>query len=476
MIEYEHHFINGRFCPVSVAGTTVVHDCATEEAIGQVAHGSSKNVSAAVSAARNAAAQWRATSVVKRAKYLRLIADALERRGAQLAQGISREVGMPLKLCQRIQVDAPIAAWRAMADTVGDFQFAIDVGHSIVMHESVGVVAAITPWNYPLHQITGKLAPALAAGCTVVLKPSELAPTTARMLMEAVAESGIPAGVVNVVLGDAVTGRALVEHPGVEMVSFTGSTSVGRQIASTAAALLKRISLELGGKSASVVLDDADMAQAVRHAVSSCFLNSGQTCSAITRLLVPEDRYEECRALVAGAVARLKVGDPGDSATRIGPLISASQRSRVLAIVKEAEAAGFDLIAGGSTAAVPAIGYFVAPTAFGRIAPDSQIAQEEVFGPVLAVLTYDNETQAISLANGTKYGLAGAVWSASEERARRVACEIRAGQVDVNGAVFNPADPFGGFACSGMGREGGTFGLAEFLEPRAIQLNNYGES
>lgn len=470
MIQHQRHFINGTYHDVSAQSHTVIRDSATEEAIEQVMHGDANDVAAAVAAARQAAVAWQATAPEQRARYIRAIADALEERAAALAQGISREVGMPLKLSQRIQVDAPISAWRMAADIAGDYEFETRVGHSLIIHEPVGVVAAITPWNYPLHQITGKLAPALAAGCTVILKPSELAPAAVALLIEALDQAQLPPGVVNVVLGDATTGRALAEHPEVDMISFTGSTAVGRLIASVATGQMKRISLELGGKSASVVLDDADMALAVKNAVSSCFLNSGQTCSAITRLIVPSNRYDECRILIAAAVQRLTLGHPADPATRVGPLISAAQRARVLAFIQEAEAAGFDRIAGGSKAELPSQGYFVAPTVFGRVDPQSRLAQEEVFGPVLAILTYDDEAQAIALANGTKYGLAGAVWSVSPQRAEQAARKMRAGQVDVNGAPFNPAAPFGGFGWSGVGREGGIFGFEEFLEVRAIQL------
>jgi aldehyde dehydrogenase (NAD+)/betaine-aldehyde dehydrogenase len=332
-----------------------------------------------------------------------------------------------------------------------------------VTQEAVGVVAAITPWNYPLHQITAKLAAALMAGCTVVLKPSELARAAARALGEAIEQALLPPGVVNIVFGAAASGQALAEHHGVNMASFTGSTRVGRRIAALAGAQLKRVALELGGKSASVALPGADAERVVKHALSSCLLNSGQTCSAITRLLVPQADYGRYRELLPAAAPAFVTGDPAQPSTRVGPLVSAAQRERVLAIIRAAEEQGLDLIAGGSHATPPG-GHFVAPTVFGQVAPDAALAREEMFGPVLAVLTYSDEDDAVRQANGAGYGLAAAVWAASAGEGLRLARRLRAAQVDVNGA------PFGGFGLSGTGRKGGRYGIEEFLEPRAIQL------
>lgn len=470
MKRIEQHYLGGARTPVTPGGVATIHDAATEAPIAEVALGTAADAAAAVRAAAGALPAWRALGAAWRAPYLLAIADALEAAASELAQEISREVGMPLKLAQRIQVDAPIAAWRSTASLAQEFDFERTVGNSRIVLEAVGIVAAITPWNYPLHQITAKLAPALLAGCTVVLKPSELAPATTVRLIDAIERARLPAGVVNIVLGGAAVGEALVSHPEVNMLSFTGSTAVGRSIAARAAGDMKRLSLELGGKSAAVVLPGADLARAVKATLASCFLNSGQTCSATTRLIVPRQDYEPCRALLQLAAAAMIVGDPANPETRMGPLLSAAQKQRVRAFIEEGEQAGFEVIAGGSTAPVPATGYFVAPTVFGEVAADSRLATEEVFGPVLAVLCYDTREQAIALANGTPYGLAATVWAATDEDGEAVARQLRAGQVDVNGGRFNPAAPFGGFGLSGVGREGGVFGLEEFLEPKSIQL------
>lgn len=470
MIEWNQHFIDGQRCAVSDGRTVRIHDAATEAPLGDVHLGNARDVDQAVKAAARALAAWQRLGVHARAAVLRAVADALELTGQALAQQISREVGMPLKLAQRIQVDAPVAAWRATAALAGTYAFVSEVGHSRVTMVPVGVVAAITPWNYPLHQITGKLAPALLAGCTVVLKPSELAPAAAAHLMSACEQAGMPPGVLNIVWGDGEVGEALVTHPGVQMVSFTGSTQVGRKVAALAAGDMKRVSMELGGKSPAIVLPGADLARAVKATVASCFLNAGQTCSATTRLIVPRADYPQCRTLLADAVAGMVLGDPADGATRVGPLLSALQRQRVLAHIAEAERASFERIAGGPDAAVPGRGYFVAPTVYGNVSPDSRLATEEIFGPVLAVLCYDTVNEAIALANGTRYGLAATVWAADDASAEAVADQLRAGQVDINGARFNAAAPFGGFGMSGVGREGGVYGLEEFLEPRAVQF------
>lgn len=464
------HYIDGARRTIGNEDIVRVLDAATEAPRVDVKLGNASDADAAVRAATRAARDWQALGAGKRAQYLLAIADALEARAADLAQDISREVGMPLKLSRRIQVDAPIAAWRATAALAETFEFVRQVGHSRVTMVPVGVVAAITPWNYPLHQITGKIAPALLAGCTVVLKPSELAPAATLYLIEACEAARLPAGVLNIVSGGAALGTALVAHPDVRMVSFTGSTAVGRKVAASAAGDMKRVSMELGGKSAAVVLPGADLQKAVKATVASCFLNSGQTCSATTRLIVAREAYPECRALLEQAAAAMTLGDPADAATRIGPLLSATQRERVRVHLAEAERAGFDRIAGGPDAPVPARGFFVAPTVYGNVAPDSRLANEEVFGPVLAVQCYDTVEEAIALANGTPYGLAATVWAADDATGAEVADALRAGQVDVNGARFNPAAPFGGFGLSGMGREGGVFGLEEFVEPRAVQL------
>ena len=472
MLQYKDAYIDGAWREIQAQATLTIHDSFSEQPLADVRLAGQGEADAAVAAARAAFPGWSATPLAQRTAFQRRIAAELSVQADALAEAITREVGMPLKLSRRIQVQAPIAAWNAYADIADGFAFESRVGHSIVSQEPVGVVACITPWNYPLHQITGKVAPALAAGCTVVLKPSELAPAAAYALARAIEATGLPAGVFNLVPGQGVVvGEALVGHAGVDMVSFTGSTAAGRRVASLAGAGIKRVALELGGKSASVVLRDADLALAMKHALSACFLNSGQTCTAITRVLVPRAREEECLALLKKGVAGFVIGDPCAGDTRLGPLVSAEQRDRVQQYIADAVADGaLPLASDPGEASVPAQGYFVAPTVLAKVRPEARVAQEEVFGPVLSVIAYDEEDEAVRIANGTPYGLGAAVWSGDPARALALARRLRAGQVDVNGAPFNPAAPFGGFGMSGVGRENGVFGLEEFLEPRAIQL------
>lgn len=474
MQQYNQIYIRGTWVETDSQGELVLQDSFTEAPLAQVMLGSAYDAERAVLGARSAFENWSRTPAAERAKLLRRVAELLAAEADGLAEAITREVGMPLKLSRRIQVQAPTAAWNAYADMAERFEYESRIGNSLVTQEAVGVVACITPWNYPLHQITAKVAPALAAGCTVVLKPSELAPAAAYALTRAIDQAGFPAGVFNLVMGEgALVGETLVAHPEVDMVSFTGSTAAGRRVAALAGVGIKRVALELGGKSASVVLPDADMALAMKHALGACFLNSGQTCTAITRLLVPVTRYEECLQYLKEGAAAFRMGDPCDASTRLGPLVSAAQRDRVNSYVETALEDGAQLIAGGKTGAeVPPQGFFVPPTVLGKVRPDARVAQEEVFGPVLSVITYAEEEEAIRIANGTAYGLAAAVWSSDPERALAVARRLRAGQVDVNGAPFNPAAPFGGFKMSGVGRENGIYGLKEFLELRAIQTTN----
>lgn len=466
---YNKNYINGKW--VSGTGNRTIQVFNSNDGIGsgEVSLSSLADCYVALESAVNAFKKWPKVSLKERIEFVRRIAQNLEDRQDELALAISREVGMPLKLAKRIQVQAPIAAWREYANQAEQSLSESRVSNSIITKEPVGVVVAITPWNYPLHQITGKLPPAILAGCTLVLKPSELAPSSAQILGEAIEKANLPDGVVNIVFGDGGAGEALVTHDAVDMVSFTGSTKVGAHIGSIAGAKLKRVALELGGKSAGIALNDADPELVSKFTVGSCMLNSGQTCSAITRLVVPESQYESYKTALQAAVAKMTLGSSEAETTRVGPLVSMSQKERVLSFIKDAESK-FELVAGGTSAAVPPNGFFVAPTIFGRVDPNSTLGQEEVFGPVLAVITYTTEDEAISIANGTKYGLAGAVWSADANKAIEVAKEIRAGQVDVNGAAFNPLAPFGGFKFSGIGREGGSFGIDEYCEIRSLQL------
>jgi acyl-CoA reductase-like NAD-dependent aldehyde dehydrogenase len=465
----EQIYIDGAWTPAGGTGTTPVTDSWTEQPFASYRSACAADVDRAVRAARRAFGTWSTTPVAERAAIVRRIAAALRERSDELTRVISREVGMPAKLAARIQVGAPIAAWESYAELAGELAWETRLGHSLVQQVPVGVVACITPWNYPLHQVMAKVAPALLAGCTVVLKPSELAPSSAFVLAQAIEQAGLPAGVFNLVHGTgAEVGEALVRHPGVDMVSFTGSTRAGRHIAALAGEGIKRVALELGGKSAALVLPGADLGAAVKATLASCFLNSGQTCSATTRLLVPRDQYERAAALLREGAASYRMGDPADGATRLGPLISAAQRQRVLGLVEQALGDGATRLS--PEVALPPHGFFVAPTVLGDVKPDSAIAQEEVFGPVLVLLPYDGVEEGVALANGTAYGLAASVWGPTPVAALAVARRLRAGQVDVNGAPFNPAAPFGGFKQSGLGRENGRHGIKEFLEPVAIQM------
>jgi acyl-CoA reductase-like NAD-dependent aldehyde dehydrogenase len=473
MLVRDKFFIGGQWVAPAGRETIDVHNAGTGEVMGRVPGGSAKDIDAAVAAARQAFDAWSAMPAEKRAEYLEKISAALKARADELAKIIAQEVGMPLKMASRIQAGLPIANFANYAKLVREFAFESRVGNSVVVREPVGVVGAITPWNYPLHQITLKVAPALAAGCTVVLKPSEVAPFNAFILAEAAESVGLPKGVLNVVTGyGADAGEALVKHPGVDMISFTGSTRAGKRISELAAQTVKRVALELGGKSASVILDDADLPAAVKGTVNGCYLNSGQTCTALTRMLVPESKYEEAARLAADAAKSFTVGDPLAETTRLGPLTSKAQLERVRSYIKKGIEEGAELVAGGAEPpeGVPAGGYYVRPTVFGKVKNDMTIAQEEIFGPVLSIIPYKDEEDAVRIANDTVYGLAGAVWSRDETRAQRVARRIRAGQVDVNGGAFNMNAPFGGFKQSGHGREAGVYGLEEFLEYKSLQL------
>jgi betaine-aldehyde dehydrogenase len=473
MIARDQLYIGGQWVSPSAKDAIDVHNAGTGEVMGKVPAGTEKDIEAAVAAARAAFEGWSSTPADKRAEYLQKISDGLKARADELAKTIAQEVGMPVKMAARIQAGLPIANFANYAKIAREFKFEDRVGNSVVCREPVGVVGAITPWNYPLHQIALKVAPALAAGCTVVLKPSEIAPFNAFILAEVVEAAGLPKGVFNLVTGFGPSvGEALVKHPQVDMISFTGSTRAGKRISEVAAQTVKRVALELGGKSASVILDDADLAAAVKGTVNGCYLNSGQTCTALTRMLVPESKYEEAAKLAAEAAKSFTLGDPLSESTRLGPLSSKMQMDRVRDYIKKGIAEGAELVAGGAEQpeGVPAGGYFVKPTVFGKVKNSMTIAQEEIFGPVLSIIPYKDDEDAIRIANDSPYGLAGAVWSKDEARAQMVARRIRAGQVDVNGGAFNMNAPFGGFKQSGHGREAGVYGLEEFLEYKSLQL------
>jgi betaine-aldehyde dehydrogenase len=472
MLDHKELFIDGRWTAATGAGSLEVVDPYTEAVIGSVPEASPADVDAAVAAARRAFGPWSRTEPSARAALLERLHDHLKQRSAELAALITKEVGTPIKMSQRLQVGLTLGTLEQMRRLLLEYRFEEELGNSTIVREAIGVVACITPWNYPAYQIMCKVAPALAVGCTVVLKPSEVAPLNAFILAEAIEAAGFPPGVFNLVtgLGPSV-GEQLVRHPDVDMVSFTGSTRAGQRIAALAAESVKKVTLELGGKSASVVLDDAELATAVKTTVNVCLLNSGQTCSALTRLLVPESRYDEAAAVAVATARAFVAADPSEDKARLGPLASRQQRDRVASYIQDGVADGLELLCGG----VPdpdthGAGFFVEPTIFGRVPPGHRLAQEEIFGPVLCIQTYRDEDEAVAIANGTPYGLAAAVWSGDDARAGRIARRLRAGQVDVNGGPFNPIAPFGGYKRSGNGRENGRFGLEEFLETKALQF------
>ncbi len=472
MIVRDRFFINGQWATPSSKEMIEVHNAGTGAVMGKVPAGGEKDINAAVAAAQGALESWSATSAEKRAEYLQKISDGLKARAAEIGSTISQEVGMPIKMSARMQAGLPIANFASYAKLLGSFSFEQKVGNSLVVREPVGVVGAITPWNYPLNQIALKVAPALAAGCTVVLKPSEIAPFNAFILAEVIEQAGLPKGVFNLVTGFGPTaGEALVKHANVDMISFTGSTRAGKRISEIAAQTVKRVALELGGKSASVILEDADLAAAVKTTVSYCYLNSGQTCTALTRMLVPASRYDEAAKLAVDTAKNFTPGDPLLETTRLGPLSSQMQLDRVRDYIKKGVAEGAELLTGGAEQPDGVSGgYFVKPTVFGKVKNSMTIAQEEIFGPVLSIIPYKDEEEAVRIANDTPYGLAGAVWSADEARAQKVARRIRAGQIDINGGAFNMNAPFGGFKQSGHGREAGVYGMEEFLEYKSLQL------
>jgi aldehyde dehydrogenase (NAD+) len=462
MNAHDGMYIEGEWRPATGPDVIEVVNPADEQVIARVPAGTAEDVDLAVRAARSALPAWAATAPAERAARLAALRDVLAARKDEIAETVTAELGSPLKFSQNVHAAVPVAVAASYAELAETYPFEEKVGNSTVHQEPVGVVAAITPWNYPLHQIVAKVAPALAAGCTVVLKPAEDTPLVAQLFAEAVHEAGVPAGVFNLVTGlGPVAGQALVEHPGVDLVSFTGSTAVGRRIGASAGAALKKVALELGGKSANVILPSADLAKAVNVGVANVMSNSGQTCSAWTRMLVHRDQYDEAVELAAAAAA--KYGE------RIGPVVNAKQQARVRGYIEKGVAEGARLVAGGPESPREQ-GYFVAPTVFADVTPDMTIAQEEIFGPVLSVLCYEDEEDALRIANGTVYGLAGAVWAGEEAEAVAFARRMDTGQVDINGGRFNPLAPFGGYKQSGVGRELGSHGLAEYLQTKSLQF------
>ena len=465
-------FVGGAWVPSTGTETIDVVNPTTEGVVGRIPEGTTEDVDTAVAAAKDAFPGWAETSVDDRAKFLQRIAEGLQARMEPLAKLITEEMGMPVRLSQIIQVGLPMTTFMSMSQVLAEVKFEEQIGNSRVVREPVGVVGCITPWNYPLHQIAAKVAPALAAGCTVVLKPSEVAPLNAFVLAEIIEEVGLPAGVFNLVSGvGPVVGEAIAAHPDVDMVSFTGSTRAGKRVSELASGTVKRIALELGGKSPNVILEDADLERAVPAGVGACFLNSGQTCSALTRMIVPRSRLAEVEDLAVQAAETFTPGDPFADGSRIGPLVSATQRERVRGYIQKGLDEGARILTGGAEPPEGSDrGYFVRPTVFSDVRPGMTIAQEEIFGPVLAILPYEDEDDAVRIANDTIYGLSGGVWSGDPEHAVKVAKRIRTGQISINGGQFNPLAPFGGYKQSGHGRELGRFGLEEFLTVKSLQL------
>ena len=476
MYEHDKIYIDGAWVPSTGTGSIDVFDSTNGEVIGRVPAGTAADIDAAAKAARAAFDGWAATSKEERAKYCSRIAEGLMGRMDEIATIVTREAGMPKWLSQLVQAGLPINSFGTAAALAESYEYETTVGSSLVVREPVGVVGAITPWNYPLHQIAAKVAYALGAGCTVVLKPSEIAPLDAYILAEIIHDIGLPAGVFNMVTGaGAVVGQAISEHPEIDMVSFTGSTRAGKAVAAAASGTLKRVALELGGKSANILLDDLDDAafdKAVRDGVGKAYINSGQTCTALTRMLVPTARLADAERIAADEVeSNYQPSDPFADGARLGPLSSQAQVDRVNDYIQKGIDGGAKLVTGG-TGKPEGLeqGYYVRPTVFSEVTNDMTIAQEEIFGPVLSILPYGSEDDAVAIANDSPYGLSGGVWSADQERAKGVAKRIRTGQIEVNGGAFNPNAPFGGYKQSGYGREYGTHGFEEFLETKSMQL------
>ncbi len=470
----EKIFVGGQWVDSTGSGSIDVINASTEEVMGRIPECTPEDVDKAVAAAKSAFDSWSQTPREIRAKYLEQLVANLAARSAEIGETISAELGMPIGLSKAIQAGLPMAVAGSYVKILDEFPFEEEVGSSLVVREPVGVVGCITPWNYPLHQVIAKVSPALAAGCTVVLKPSEVAPLTSFILAEIFEAIGLPEGVFNLVTGyGPVVGEAIAAHPDIDMVSFTGSTRAGKRVGELASKTVKRVALELGGKSANIILDDADLEQAVSRGVGDCYLNSGQTCSALTRMLVPRSRHDEAVAIAKKTVEAVVVGDPFEATSQLGPLISDVQRERVRGYIKKGIEEGATLVTGGPDApeGLPR-GYYVKPTVFSNVRSDMTIAQEEIFGPVLSVLTFEDADEALRIANDTLFGLASAVWTNDLNTALKMAKGIQAGTVWVN--AFHQAGlpnmPYGGYKQSGMGRELGRHGLEEYLETKAIQI------
>src|SRR4051794_21317174 len=464
-------YIGGEWVDPASDKTIDVVNPSTEEVVGRIPEGTPEDVDRAVAAARAAFTVWSQTPLEVRSDTCAGIAAKLAERGDEIASLIASELGMPVTLAKMIQAGLPAMDFGSMPEQLERVAWEEQVGNSLLVREPLGVVGAITPWNYPLHQIAAKVAPAIASGCTVVLKPSEVVPLNAFVLAEIFDELGVPAGVFNLVTGyGPVVGEAIAGHPGVDAVSFTGSTRAGKRVSELASQTVKPVTCELGGKSANVILDDAPLQDAVTDGVAKAFLNSGQTCSALTRMLVPRERLEEAEQIAAAVAQAFTPGDPFAETSRLGPLVSDVQLERVRGYIRKGVEEGAKLVTGGEEPPEGLeSGFYVRPTVFSDVRNDMTIAQEEIFGPVLSIIPYDSEDEAVQIANDSIYGLAGGVWSGDPKRAEGVARRIRTGQVEINGATFNPLAPFGGFKQSGHGRELGYLAIEEYLGVRALQ-------
>ncbi len=463
-------YIDGKWLAPPERESRPLINPANEQAEGAVTLGTPDDVEQAVAAARRAFPAFAATSLAERVALIERIADLYKARFDDIGAAISRQMGAPLKFATRFQAGAGLSHFKQILKVLETFDFEVDQKATRILREPIGVCGMIVPWNWPMNQITCKVAPALAAGCTMVLKPSELAPGPAEILAEILEEAGVPPGVFNMVQGDGpVVGAALAAHPQVDLISFTGSTRGGVAVAEAAAPTVKRVGQELGGKAANILLDDVDFDDAVMRGVTLCFRNAGQSCNAPTRLLVPRARLAEVADIAAAATAAIKVGDPAAADTQLGAVVSLRQWQGIQRHIRSGIDAGARLVAGGpERPAGLKRGFYVRPTVFSEVTPEMTIAREEIFGPVLSIMAYDDEDHAVSIANDTPFGLAAYVESADIERARRLARRIRAGMVHLNGAVADPSAPFGGYRQSGNGREWGAQGLEEFLEVKAV--------
>lgn len=464
-------FIDGQWVdPAPGFATRDVFNPATEEVIGTVAMGTAADVEKAVSAARQAFPAFAATSREERMALLGRILDAYKKRFNDMGATISEEMGAPLTFATRMQAGAGLGHFKTAQDVLKDFHFEERWGATGILREPIGVVGMITPWNWPANQIACKVAAALAAGCSMVLKPSEVAPFNAMLLAEILAEAGVPKGVFNLVNGDGPgVGTAMAAHPGIDCISFTGSTRAGIEVAIRAAPTVKRVGQELGGKSANVLLDDVDFTKAVPEGVKLCFRNAGQSCNAPTRMLVPAERMKEAAQLAKAAAESIRVGDPKAEGVDMGPVVSAAQWNKIQGYIAKGIEEGATLVCGGPGRPEGlGKGYYVRPTVFADVTNTMTIAREEIFGPVLVIIPYKDEADAVRIANDTPYGLAGYVSSGDRERAKRVARQIRAGMVHVNMAAADGKAPFGGMKQSGNGREWGRFGIEEYLEVKSV--------